>query len=158
MFASFVRVSFVRIWRDRAGASAVEFALMLPVFLLVTAGMIDLGRALYQTNTIEKGLRAGALYAARSDYPLTAAQQTAAESVVKKGNPAGTGAYLVDGWGYTGALNIFTTTEIVDGTPLPVYHFVAAVPFDPLLPGLLSALNLDQITIRLTHEQAYIGF
>ena len=149
---------FARFWRDRAGASAVEFALMLPVFLLVTAGMIDLGRALYETNTIEKSLRAGALYAARSNYPLTAAQKTTAENIVKKGNPAGTGNYLVDGWSNATALNIYTTTEIVDGTPLAVYHFDAVVPFDPILPGLLSALHLDQIKIRLSHEQAYIGY
>ena len=151
-------VSFARLRRDDRGVSAVEFALMLPVFLLVTAGMIDLGRALYQTNTIEKGLRAGAMYAARNDYPLTIGQKTEAENIVKKGNPTGSGTYLVDGWSDPASLNIFTTTEVVDGTPLPVYHFVSAVPFDPLLPGLLSALHLDQITIRLTHEQAYIGY
>jgi Flp pilus assembly protein TadG len=150
--------SFARLWRDREGVSAVEFALMLPVFLLVTAGMIDLGRALYQTNVIEKGLRAGAMYAARNEYPLTAGQQTEAENIVKKGNRAGTGSYMVGGWSDPTSLSVFTTTEIVDGTPLPVYHFVAAVPFDPILPGLLSALNLDQIKIRLTHEQAYIGY
>ena len=149
---------FARLWRDRRGASAVEFALLLPVFLLVTAGMIDLGRALYQTNTVEKGLRAGALYAARNDYPLTAAQTTAATNIVKKGNPEGTGSYLVDGWSDPTALNMYTTTEIVDGTPLPVYHFDDAVPFTPLLPGLLSALHLDAIKIRLSHEQAYIGY
>jgi Flp pilus assembly protein TadG len=153
MFASFAR------FRDSAaGASAVEFALMLPVFLLVTAGMIDLGRALYQTNTIEKGLRAGAMYAARNEYPLTTAQQTEAQNIVKKGNRAGTGSYLVAGWSEPTSLNIFTTTEVVDGTPVPIYHFNAAVPFDPLLPGLLSALDLDQITIKLSHEQAYIGY
>ena len=150
--------SFARLWRDRDGVSAVEFALMLPVFLLVTAGMIDLGRALYQTNTIEKGLRAGAMYAARNNYPLTAGQKTEAENIVKKGNRSGTGAYLVSGWSDPSSLSVFTSTEIVDGTPLPIYHFVAAVPFDPMLPGLLSALNLDQIKIRLTHEQAYVGY
>src|SRR5688572_27726252 len=109
MFASFGRFR-----RDAAGASAVEFALMLPVFLLVTAGMIDLGRALYQTNTVEKGLRAGAMYAARNTYPLSAAQKTEAENIVKKGNRAGTGNYLVQGWSDPTALNIFTTTELVD--------------------------------------------
>ena len=41
---------------------------------------------------------------------------------------------------------------------MPVYHFYAAVPFDPLLPGLLTALNLDDIKINLSHEQAYIGY
>jgi hypothetical protein len=150
--------SFARLRRNCAGASAVEFALMLPVFLLVTAGMIDLGRALYQTNTVEKGLRAGAMYAARNVYPLTSAQKTEAENIVKKGNRAGTGKYLVEGWSDPASLNIFTTTEIVDGSPVPVYHFDATVPFDPLLPGLLSALRLDQIRIRLSHEQAYIGY
>jgi Flp pilus assembly protein TadG len=153
MFASFGRLR-----RDAGGASAVEFALMLPVFLLVTAGMIDLGRALYQTNTVEKSLRAGAMYAARNTYPLTAAQKTEAENIVKKGNRAGTGNYLVDGWSDATALNIFTTTEVVDGTPVPIYHFEAEVPFTPLLPGLLSAVNLDDIKIRLSHEQAYIGY
>ena len=150
--------SFARLLRETRGASAVEFALMLPVFLLITAGMIDLGRALYQTNTIEKGLRAGAMFAARNDYPLTAAKKTQAENIVKKGNKAGTGQYLVEGWSDPAALNVFTTTEIVDGTPLPVYHFVSDVPFEPLLPGLLSALSLDTIRIKLSHEQAYIGY
>jgi hypothetical protein len=64
----------------------------------------------------------------------------------------------VDGWSDPASLNISTTTEVLDGTPIPVYHFDAAVPFDPLLPGLLSALDLDQIKIRLSHEQAYIGY
>jgi hypothetical protein len=98
------------------------------------------------------------MYAARNDYPLTSGQQTEAQNIVKKGNRDGTGSYLVSGWSDTTSLSIFTTTEIVDGTPLPIYHFVAAVPFDPLLPGLLSALNLDDIKIRLSHEQAYIGY
>jgi Flp pilus assembly protein TadG len=150
--------SFARLRRNSQGASAVEFALMLPVFLLVTAGMIDLGRALYQTNAVEKGLRAGAMYAARNSYPLTLAQKTETENIVKKGNRAGTGKYLVEGWSDPTSLNISTTTEVVDGTPVPIYHFDAAVPFDPLLPGLLTALNLDDIKITLSHEQAYIGY
>jgi Flp pilus assembly protein TadG len=153
MFASFARLR-----RDAAGAGAVEFALMLPVFLLITAGMIDLGRALYQTNTIEKSLRAGAMYAARNSYPLTTAQKAEAENIVKKGNRAGTGKYLIDGWSDPASLSVYTTTEVVDGTPVPVYHFDASVAFEPLLPGLLSALQLDDVKIELAHEQAYIGY
>ncbi len=149
---------FARLRRDAEGMSAVEFALMLPVFLLILVGMTDLGRALYQTNTIEKGLRAGAMYAARGDFPLTSTQLTEAENIVKKGNRAGSGVYLVNGWSDPSSLNIFTTTEVVDGTALPVYHFVADVPYDPLLPGVVSALQIDQIRLKLTHEQAHIGY
>lgn len=35
-----------RLWQDRAGASAVEFALLLPVLLLLLAGLADLGHGL----------------------------------------------------------------------------------------------------------------
>jgi Flp pilus assembly protein TadG len=35
-----------RLWRDRTGASAVEFALLVPVLLLLLAGLADLGHGL----------------------------------------------------------------------------------------------------------------
>lgn len=44
-----------------SGAAAVEFALILPLFLLFTAGIVDLGRLLYYeiaaTNAAREGVR-----------------------------------------------------------------------------------------------------
>jgi Flp pilus assembly protein TadG len=41
-----VRCRARRLWRDTAGAAAVEFALVLPVLLLMVMGILDFGRAL----------------------------------------------------------------------------------------------------------------
>ncbi len=47
----------------RRGQSMVEFALMLPVLVLVIAGIFDLGRAFFASITITNSAREGARYA-----------------------------------------------------------------------------------------------
>lgn len=49
--------------RDRRGASAAEFALVLPVFLLFLLGIIDLGRYAWEFNQAEKATQIGARWA-----------------------------------------------------------------------------------------------
>lgn len=44
------------------GQSLVEFALTLPIFLLVVFGLIDLGRAVYVNNSLAEAARDGARY------------------------------------------------------------------------------------------------
>lgn len=43
--------------RDSRGQSLVEFALVLPVFILVLMGIVDLGRAVYGYNTANNAAR-----------------------------------------------------------------------------------------------------
>ncbi|MFW6457088.1 MAG: TadE/TadG family type IV pilus assembly protein [Planctomycetota bacterium] len=49
----------------RAGQAVVEFALVLPIFLLLILGAVDFGRAYYRlhllTNAVRVGARAGSL-------------------------------------------------------------------------------------------------
>lgn len=45
--------------RDRHGAAMVEMALVLPVFLLVTMGIIEFGRALWVANMVTNASREG---------------------------------------------------------------------------------------------------
>jgi Flp pilus assembly protein TadG len=51
--------------RDRKGQAVVEFALVLPVFLLLVFGAIEFGRAYYDlhllTNAAREGARVGSL-------------------------------------------------------------------------------------------------
>lgn len=53
--------------RDRSGASAAEFALVLPLLLLFLFGIIDGGRLLWEFNRAEKATQAGARFAVVSD-------------------------------------------------------------------------------------------
>ena len=52
---------------DRRGASAAEFVLVLPLFLLFLFGLIDAGRYAWLLNQLEKGAQAGARYAVVTD-------------------------------------------------------------------------------------------
>ncbi len=46
--------------RDRRGQSMVEFALVLPIFVLILVGIFDFGRGIYAFNTISNAAREGA--------------------------------------------------------------------------------------------------
>lgn len=51
---------------EQGGQGLVEFALALPVLLLILLGLADFGRAFYYTTTISNAARAGAEYAAKN--------------------------------------------------------------------------------------------
>jgi len=61
--------------RDR-GSVAVEFALLLPVLLLLIFGVIDFGRAINDQITLTQAAREGARLAALG-YPTSAVQSRA---------------------------------------------------------------------------------
>lgn len=54
-------------WRDHGGASAAEFAMVLPVALLFLLGTIDVGRYFWKINKVEKAVQAGTRYAVATD-------------------------------------------------------------------------------------------
>ncbi len=88
--------------RDR-GAVAVEFALLLPVLLLIVFGIIDFGRALNAQITITQAAREGARLAALGDTiaqvqsrATTAANGLSVNVNVKQACAPGAGAQGLD--------------------------------------------------------------
>jgi Flp pilus assembly protein TadG len=74
-------VSRRRRGRNRRGQALVEFALVIPIFLLVLVAIFDLGRAVFAYNTLTNAAREGARMAIVNQYKPTivarAKQQTA---------------------------------------------------------------------------------
>ena len=70
---------------EEGGAALVELALVVPLLLLLTFGIIDLGRALYVHVTIEEAAQEGALYGsfAPANY-----QETVDRVIESVGNPS----------------------------------------------------------------------
>ncbi|MCD6401003.1 MAG: pilus assembly protein, partial [Anaerolineales bacterium] len=49
---------------SNSGQTLLEFALILPLLLLLTAGVFDSGRAIYYTSVMNNAAREGARYGA----------------------------------------------------------------------------------------------
>jgi Flp pilus assembly protein TadG len=78
----------LRISRRRRGASAIEFALLYPVFLWTLTGVIDYGyffmvRAQADT-AVQQGARLGALTLQKDD-PVSAAKEAVADRITASG-------------------------------------------------------------------------
>lgn len=58
---------FLALMRDRRGAGAAEFALVVPLLLLLLFGVIDGGRFLWEVNRAEKATQYGARHAIVTD-------------------------------------------------------------------------------------------
>jgi len=104
--------------KRQQGAALVEFALLLPIMLVLTFSVTEIGRAYYQYNTIAKSVREAARYLSVRAPNVDVDK---ARNIVVYGNPAGTGSPLALGlslsnvptptWGTTGSypvLNIVT--------------------------------------------------
>lgn len=94
------------------GVAMVEFALVLPLLLILTFIVTEYSRALYQYNTLTKSVRDAARYLSTQN-PGT--KITEAKNLVVFGNLAGTGTPLAFG---------LTTAQV----PAPVWLPKGAAP------------------------------
>jgi Flp pilus assembly protein TadG len=85
MATKFFRNAFKNFVRREDGTQMIEFALVLPVLILLFAGTVELGRLFYTYNSLAKATRAGARYL--STVPNVATSTAAAKRVVMCGNP-----------------------------------------------------------------------
>jgi Flp pilus assembly protein TadG len=82
------------------GLAMVEFTIVLPVVLLVLMATAELGRALYQYNTLQKSVRDAVRYVADHAFPagtaggeatISGTVETAAKNLVMFGSMTDTG-------------------------------------------------------------------
>ncbi len=71
-----------RIPRDDAGAAAVEFAMIVPLLLLMVLGVTEMGKIVYYRSVLESAARAGT-QAAFAASMGTAAEITAAQTTME---------------------------------------------------------------------------
>lgn len=104
--------------KAQKGVAIVEFALVLPLLLLLTFITTELGRAIYQYNILTKSVRDGARYLS-TQQPGSAAAITTARNLMVYGNPAGTGSPLAIGLSlsHVPAASCCTWTEVTS-TPV----------------------------------------
>jgi len=77
------------------GQSLLEFAMVLPLLLLIALGVIEFGRAYYQYNTLSKAVREAARYMSMQKYDSVGRDR--AKNMAVYGNREGTGTPCLPG-------------------------------------------------------------
>jgi Flp pilus assembly protein TadG len=80
-------------WRSSDGVAAIEFAIIVPVFLVIFVGAVDLGRVLYTAYQLDSAVAAGAEYVAVNPTMVNstngATLASAVATVVENANGSG---------------------------------------------------------------------
>lgn len=119
---------------DRAGGAAVEFALLLPMLVLLLAGLIDISRLVLEKLQVRAAAQAGADYAQRRGWDAAAisAAVTAASPLAASANPA---PQVATACITAGALAPTTAAACPNGLPPARFLTVSAqAPFRPIAP------------------------
>lgn len=65
-------LGLLRLWKDRSGVTAVEFAIIAPVMVLIFICMADLGIGVYTDMQVNNAAQYGTEYALTKGYDSTA--------------------------------------------------------------------------------------
>ena len=127
--------------RGEKGQSLTEFALVLPVLLIILAGVLDLGRLYYSYIAVTDAAAEGAAYAAL--HP----QESRRGEVLRRAQEASHGLVQVD----SGMVKVECPT-VASGAPITVtvsYSFTVATPlFNVIVPnGVLKLRAVAQEAI-----------
>lgn len=148
--------------RPKHGQALVEFAILLPVLLVILLGIVDVGRMVYAYNAVSNAAREAGRTAIVNQTPDTIRAQ-AAEQAVSLGLPttAPTGCPVAGGptttAGEAGTCVVFRSADDTDACPTPTVIGCTAIvavswEFRSLIPGVSGLIG--GIQLQSTTKQA----
>lgn len=153
-----------RLAADRAGSSAAEMALVLPLLLTMMFSTFELGNYFLAEHVVQKAVRDAARYAARlpmTNYPScvpTSAATAQIQRMARTGRPDSGGApQKLQGW-TADTMTTVTMTCVATGTYTGIYtqfptgvtvvKVSASVPY----PTLLGTMGIAIPTLKIGAE------
>jgi Flp pilus assembly protein TadG len=126
--------------RSESGQSLVEFALAIPIFLLILFGLFDLGRVVYAYNTISNASRES-VRVSIVNQTQTVVEAEAIKQAVSLGltNADVTPAYVTEGGAPCAtpiAVNCLASVTVV-------YNFT---PVTPVIGQIIGPLQITSVT------------
>jgi len=118
--------------RRRKGANAIEFALCMPIFVLIAAATVDFGWLFYHRAVIDSAVGDGCRTAALVDpligYPTVVAEEALVDALESNGLSCDAVACVPD-------------ASLVGAMPYMAVHCALTITYDPLF-GLLAGDQL----------------
>ena len=133
------------------GAELLEFAVVIPILIVLCLGVIEFGRVYYTYNILAKSLRDGARYAAttriNSDGTWVSGDNVVSntKNLVTYGNVGGTGTKIIPDL-LASQVNV-TATRINDTEQY--INVSAAYPYKPLFSAILPATLTLSPSVRM---------
>lgn len=133
----------MRARRDERGIALVEFALILPIMVVLIVGIFDVALAVWQSNTLASAVREGTRYAivhgSSSSDPSGPGDVAAIETLVRSSAIGLSGVTVTSTW--------------PDGTNArgSRVRVAASVPYSPVLSQLFAGGGLN-VTLRAQSE------
>ncbi len=154
---------------DASGSAAVEFALVLPVLLLLSLGALELGRLFWSYHIATAAVRDAARYAARVNFSCATGMDPATRQQVinltRTGTFNGQGHPLISGWTSDSSVSVTVTcidntnaaTGVLAGpyqglTEIPVIQVAATVPYTLNFAGLFGG---GVTSFNVSHQEAW---
>ena len=163
------RLDSLRTWLTGvSGVAAVEFALVLPLLMVLSFGFLEIGRLFWIYHIANASVRDAARYGARLSLSCqngvsTMPNPQAVATLARTGTIDGSAPDLVPGWssgppvlvrvGCVGNANLRGAYAGV--TQIPVVTVTARVPFTPLFGGLIPGMQIEGLNV--SHQEAWTG-
>lgn len=132
-----------RFRRDEQGVQLIEMAIVIPILLVLFAGVAEFGRYFYEYTTLAKASRLGTRYLASKSLGSSINYEALAKNIVVYGNTAGSGSPILSG---LSADNVEVTyAGPVAGVPETVTVTIVNYQHQPLfdLGGLIRNPSLS---------------
>jgi Flp pilus assembly protein TadG len=125
---------------DRGGNFAIEFALALPILLLLLVGLLDLGRLSIEKSALLQGAREGAQYGIQAPTDTANIQTTATNASGVSGATATTSTFCEC---VSGTQVSCTSTCSGGGTPKQYVVVNTTAPFRSVLAPATTTFGLN---------------
>ncbi|WP_208993725.1 TadE/TadG family type IV pilus assembly protein [Alcanivorax sediminis] len=145
----------------------VEFAIMLPMIVVLVFGITELGRAIYQQNTLSKAAASGARYMSRSPQAVTSdcaegatwsASVLNAANLIAYGRQSGTGQPLLPDLDAADASFSVAQRTVTGMGNACVITASVSVPFRAIFGDtLVPFLDLDPLNLSAIVEERFHG-
>lgn len=124
-----------RLMASRDGSTAVEFALLAPMLLLLLAGVVDVSRLISQTMQVRAAAQAGADWAQRNGWDAAGVTTAVASATTLPSVAAAPAPSLVRACVSGGQITATSATTCASGAPVGEFVSVGArAPFRGLVP------------------------